>query len=171
MRRCGDCCRGLLLSLFVKNLILVWLVSSVLGSPSLKQAQANSLQGCPCSPLLSSIVYEMLPKQLIAKYPNAFVYVDDIAIIVKPQEELASLFADLSVWGSQIRIRFNPDKTKVFHFHGPSLPSPESRNTCGGETAVYRYATLSSPTWGTPLPAPDIRERQGTPSLHPYKPK
>ena len=36
--------RGLLLSLFVKNLILVWSVSSVLGSPSLSQAQANSLQ-------------------------------------------------------------------------------------------------------------------------------
>ena len=44
MRGCRDCCRGLLLSLFVKNLILVWLVSSVLGSPSLKQAHANSLQ-------------------------------------------------------------------------------------------------------------------------------
>ena len=42
MRGCGDCCRGLLSS-FVKNLILFWLVSSVLGSPSLKQAQANSL--------------------------------------------------------------------------------------------------------------------------------
>ena len=30
MRGCGDCCRSLLLSLFVKNLILVWSVSSVL---------------------------------------------------------------------------------------------------------------------------------------------
>ena len=44
MRGCGDCCRGLLLSLFVKNVIVVSLVSSVLGIPSLKQAQANSLQ-------------------------------------------------------------------------------------------------------------------------------
>ena len=44
MRGCGDCCGSLLLSLFVKNLILVWSVSSVLGSPSLSQAQANSLQ-------------------------------------------------------------------------------------------------------------------------------
>ena len=44
MRGCGDCCRSLSLSLFVKNLILVWSVSSVLGSPSLSQAQANSLQ-------------------------------------------------------------------------------------------------------------------------------
>ena len=44
MRGCGDCCRSLLLSMFVKNLILVWSVSSVLGSPSLSQAQANSLQ-------------------------------------------------------------------------------------------------------------------------------
>ena len=44
MRVCGDCCRSLLLSVFVKNLILVWLVSSVLGTPSLRQAQANSLQ-------------------------------------------------------------------------------------------------------------------------------
>ena len=44
MRGCGDCCTSVLLSLFVKNLMLVWLVSSVLGSPPLKQAQANSLQ-------------------------------------------------------------------------------------------------------------------------------
>ena len=33
--------KSLLLSLFVKNLILVWLVSSVLGILSLRQAQAN----------------------------------------------------------------------------------------------------------------------------------
>ena len=44
MRGCGDCCRSLLLSLFVKNVILVWSVSSVLGSPSWSPAQANSLQ-------------------------------------------------------------------------------------------------------------------------------
>ena len=44
MRCCGDCCRGLMVSLFVEYLMLVWLVSSVLGSPSLKQAHANSWQ-------------------------------------------------------------------------------------------------------------------------------
>ena len=54
-------------------------------------------EGCPCSPLLFFIVYELLLKQLIAKYPNSFVYVDDIAIIVKSQEELERLFAGLSV--------------------------------------------------------------------------
>ena len=31
-------------------------------------------EGCPCSPLLFSVVYELLPKQLIAKYPNAFFF-------------------------------------------------------------------------------------------------
>ena len=40
----GDCCRSLLLSLFVKSLILAWLVYSVLGSPSLRQAQVTTLQ-------------------------------------------------------------------------------------------------------------------------------
>ena len=79
-------------------------------------------EGCPCSPLLFSIVYELLLKQLVIKYPNAFVYVDDIAIIVKTQDELECLFADLSVWESQIGIRFNPEKTEVFHFHRPNSP-------------------------------------------------
>ena len=44
MRGCGDCCKSLLLCRFVKNLILVWSVSSVLGSSSLSKAQAKSLQ-------------------------------------------------------------------------------------------------------------------------------
>ena len=64
--------------------------------------------GCPYSPLL--FVYDLLLKQLIANPPNAFVYIEDIAIFVKSQEELESLFDDLSVLGSQIGIRFNPDK-------------------------------------------------------------
>ena len=74
-------------------------------------------EGCPSSPLLFSIVYELLLKQLIANYPNAFVYVDDIPIIVKSHEELERLFAYMFVWGSQIGIRFNPEKTEAFHFH------------------------------------------------------
>ena len=128
-------------------------------------------EGCPCSPLLFSIIYEVLLKQWVAKYPNAFVCVDDIAIIVKSQEELERLFADLSVWGSHIGIRFSPKRLRCSTFTDPILPSHVFRNTCGGETAVYRYATLSSPTWGTLLAAPDTRERHETPSLHPFKPK
>ena len=44
MRGCGNGCRSLLLNLFAKNLILVWLVFNVLGSPSWRQAQATSLE-------------------------------------------------------------------------------------------------------------------------------
>ena len=43
---------------------------------------------CPCSPLLFAIVYELLINCLIAKYPDNFIYVDDIAIIVKDYSEL-----------------------------------------------------------------------------------
>ena len=43
MRGCRDCCRSLWLSLLVKNLILVWLVSTVLGSPSLKHLLSGVL--------------------------------------------------------------------------------------------------------------------------------
>ena len=53
---------------------------------------------CPCSPPLFSVVYELLLKQLMIKYLNAFVYVNDIAIVVKSQHELERLFADMSVW-------------------------------------------------------------------------
>ena len=79
-------------------------------------------EGCPCSPLVFSIVYELPLKQLIATYPNAFAYVDNIAINVKCQDELEHLLADLSVWGSQIGIRFNPEIIEVFHFHRPNSP-------------------------------------------------
>ena len=75
--------------------------------------------------MLFSIIYELLLKQLIAKYPNGFVYVDDIAIIVKSQEELERPFADVSVWGSQMGIRFRPEKTEVFLFHRPKSPKSE----------------------------------------------
>ena len=76
-------------------------------------------EGCPCSLLLFAIVNELLIKRLIAKYPDTFVYVDDIAIIVKDYSELERLLTDLSAWGSQIGIQFNPNKTEVYHFHGP----------------------------------------------------
>ena len=48
-------------------------------------------EGCPYSPLLFAIVYELLIKRLVAKYPDTFVYVDDIAIIVKDYYELERL--------------------------------------------------------------------------------
>ena len=85
-------------------------------------------EGCPCSPLLFAIVYELLIKRLIAKYPDTFVYVDDIAIIVKDYSELERLLTDLSAWRSQIGIQFNPNKTEWYHFHRP----PSSGATLGG---------------------------------------
>ena len=59
-------------------------------------------EACPCSPLLFAIVHELLIKRLIAKYPDTFVYVHDIAIIVKDSSELEQLLADLSALGSQL---------------------------------------------------------------------
>ena len=79
-------------------------------------------EGCPCSPLLLSMTYELPLKQLIAKYPHALVYADNVFIIVKSQEELECLFAHLSVWGSRIGIRFNPNRTETSHFHRPNSP-------------------------------------------------
>ena len=65
MRGCGDCCRSLLLSLFVKNLILVWSVFSVLGSPSLSQAQANSLQSQAVWKWWQCVVESLFPVSLV----------------------------------------------------------------------------------------------------------
>ena len=76
-------------------------------------------EGCPCSPLLFAIVYELFIKRLIAKYPDTFFYVDDIAIIVKDYSELDRLLTDLSAWGSQIGIKFNPNKREEYHFQRP----------------------------------------------------
>ena len=46
-------------------------------------------EGYRCSPPLFSIVYELLIKRLVSnKYPDTFVYVDDIAIIAKDYSEL-----------------------------------------------------------------------------------
>ena len=101
-------------------------------------------KGCPCSPPLFSIVYGWLPKQLVIKHPNAFVYVDDMAIIVKSHDEFECVFADASVWGSQIGIRCIPEKIEVFYFHRAS------QNTYGEETTACQFVNLSSRTWDTP---------------------
>ena len=61
-------------------------------------------EGCPCSPPLFAIVYELLIKRLIATYPDTFVYVDVIAVLVKDYSDLEQLLTDLSPWGSQIGI-------------------------------------------------------------------
>ena len=65
MRGCGDCCRRVLLSPFVRNLILVWLVSNVLGSPSLRQAQANSLQSQALWNSWQCVVDSLFPVSLV----------------------------------------------------------------------------------------------------------
>ena len=66
-----------------------------------------------------AIVYELLMKCLIAKYPDTFVYVDDIAIIVKDYFEWEQHLTDLSACGFPIAIQFNPNKTEVYPFHRP----------------------------------------------------
>ena len=53
------------------------------------------------------------------KYPDTFLYVDDIAIIVKDYSELEQLLTDLFASGLHIGMQFNPNKTEVYHFHGP----------------------------------------------------
>ena len=55
-------------------------------------------EGCACSPLLFAMVYDLLIKCLIAKYPDTFVYVDDIAIIVKDYSELEQLLTRTRGW-------------------------------------------------------------------------
>ena len=79
-------------------------------------------EGCLCPPLLFSIVHELLSKQLTSKYPNGFVYFDDIALIVNDYQQLEQLSADLIVWGSPIGIRFEPVKIEACHFHRPHAP-------------------------------------------------
>ena len=69
--------------------------------------------------LLLAIVCDLLMQCLIAKYPDTFVYVADIAIIVRDYSELEQLLTDLFAWGSHIGIQFHPNKTEVYHFHRP----------------------------------------------------
>ena len=45
-------------------------------------------EGCPCSPLLFAIVCDLPIKRLVAKFPDTFVYIDDITIIVIDYSEL-----------------------------------------------------------------------------------
>ena len=59
-------------------------------------------EGCPCSPLSFAIVYTLLIKRLITKYPDIFVYADDSVTIVKDYTELGQLLADLSAWGPRL---------------------------------------------------------------------
>ena len=74
---------------------------------------------CPHSLRLFSIAYKLLIKRLITKYRDTFIYVDDIALIVKDYSELEQLLAYLSAWGSQNGIQFNRNETEVYHFHMP----------------------------------------------------
>ena len=75
------------------------------------------------------------------KYLDTFVYVDDIAIIVKNYSELKQLLTDLLAWGSQIGIEFNPSETEVYHSHRPWSPCATSgalsrQNTSGGDSTA-----------------------------------
>ena len=71
------------------------------------------------------IVYDFLIKRLIGKYPDTFVYVDNIAIIVKDYSELEQLLTVLSAWGFRLGSSSIPTKWKCTSStdHGPrALP-------------------------------------------------
>ena len=57
-----------------------------------------------------------------------------LTILPSLSNELERLLTDLSAWGSQIGIQFNPNKTEVYHFHRPR----SSGATVGGAQQAER---------------------------------
>ena len=74
-------------------------------------------EGCPLSPTLFLLYYDILLRETMERCPEAclYVFVDHIAIRAPTTEELLQTLDTLHEVAHMMGLRFNKDKTEVYH--------------------------------------------------------
>ena len=85
--------------------------SCYVGGKRIKYAPKRGVkEGCPCSPLLFLIVYNLL----INTITKDITYVDDVAVVLKDAEGLKRMTTLLDKWVHILGIKFNAEKTESY---------------------------------------------------------
>ena len=74
-------------------------------------------EGCPLSPTLFLLYYDILPRETKERCPGAhlYVFVDDIAVLAPTKESLLHTLDTLHEVAHTRGLRFNKDKTEIYH--------------------------------------------------------
>jgi hypothetical protein len=72
-------------------------------------------EGCPLSPLMFLLYYELLLKELKLTYPSLkfFAYMDDLAFIANSPQEVQMVLSTLTELSHALGFRFNKGKTEI----------------------------------------------------------
>ena len=75
-------------------------------------------EGCPLSPTLFLLYYDVLLRETLSRHPDAqlYVFVDDIAVRATNQAALLNTLNHLHHVAYRMGLRFNADKTETYHW-------------------------------------------------------
>ena len=110
-------------------------------------------EGCPLSPLLFCVVYEMFHGTLAAKFPSVhlYTYMDDVAFVSPDRSTTLAVLRRVTDFGNTLGFHVNKGKTKVYYwsatYKADELLWDGQVNTVRPPIVIYLGHIIAYPQW------------------------